>query len=161
MRIPAIVVRRAELEDSDLVLAWRNDAEAIRQSFSGLVVESAVHQQWFEGALQSTKVVLLIAETELKNGITPMGMCRFDLLKAGVFAVSINMGPNFRGRGLGGTVLQSGIAFLKDEVSAPVAIEAVVHESNSPSLRIFEKIGFSVFGQETPWLHLRLAPQGG
>ena len=160
MRIPGIVLRKAELEDSDLVLAWRNDAEAIRQSVSGLAVEVAVHQQWFEGALESTTTMLLIAETELKTGITPIGMCRFDLLKAGVFAVSINMGPNFRGRGLGGTVLQSGIAFLKGEVGAPVAIEAVVHESNSPSLRVFEKTGFSVFGQEAPWLHLRLAPQG-
>jgi len=159
VRIPRIVVRRAELEDSDLVLAWRNDAEAIRQSVSGLAVEVAVHQQWFEGALESTTTVLLIAETKLKTGITPIGMCRFDLLKEGVFAVSINMGPNFRGRGLGVTVLQSGIAFLKGEVSAPVAIEAVVHEGNSPSLRVFEKIGFSVFGQEAPWLHLRLAAE--
>ena len=160
MKITGIVLRRAELEDSDLVLGWRNDAEAIRQSVSGSAVDAAVHQQWFEGVLQSSTTVLLIAETELKTGITPIGMCRFDLLKAGVFAVSINMGPNFRGRGLGGTVLQSGIAFLKGEVSVPLAIEAVVHESNSPSLRVFEKTGFSVFGQDAPWLHLRLAPQG-
>ena len=160
MKNPGIVLRRAELEDSDLVLGWRNDAEAIRQSVSGSAVEAAVHQLWFEGVLQSSTTMLLIAETELKTGITPIGMCRFDLLKAGVFAVSINMGPNFRGRGLGGTVLQSGIAFLKGEVSVPLAIEAVVHESNSPSLRVFEKTGFSVFGQEAPWLHLRLAPQG-
>jgi len=160
MKITGIVLRRAELEDSDLVLGWRNDAEAIRQSVSGSAVAAAVHQQWFEGVLQSSTTVLLIAETELKTGITPIGMCRFDLLRVGVFAVSINMGPNFRGRGLGGTVLQSGIAFLKGEVSTPVAIEAVVHESNSPSLRVFEKTGFSVFGQDAPWLHLRRAAQG-
>ncbi len=60
--------------------------------------------------------------------ITPIGMCRFDLVKERVFTVSINVGPNFRGRGLGGTFLQYAIAFLKSEVSEPMAIEAVVLE---------------------------------
>ena len=157
VRSSAIFLRKAEPKDSDVVLSWRNDPEAIRQSVSGSAVESAVHQQWFKRALESSKFLVLIAEAKLEGAFTPIGMCRFDSVKPSVFSVSINVGPDFRGKGVGGIVLRSAISFLREEVDEPLEIQAIVRQSNSPSLRLFEKTGFSVFGEEAPWMYLRLA----
>lgn len=154
-----VLLRAAELKDSDLVLVWRNDPEAVRQSVSGVAVEKKVHRRWFREAVVSSKTVLLIAEALLTTGVTPIGMCRFDSGEAGIWKVSLNINPDFRGRGLGGRVLQSSLSRVKVDWGPEVEIQAVVHESNLPSLRVFETVGFSVFAKEGPWVSLRLSPK--
>ena len=151
-----IVLRRADLRDSKFVLSWRNSDEAVRQSLSGQAVNPARHLSWFREAITSPDIFLLVAELTSEYEGTPLGMCRFEHRGEGEFDASINLAPEFRGRGWGQKVLASGIHFLDSADVQCHEINAIVHQGNPPSWRIFEKVGFTVLEQDDSWLHLRL-----
>mgnify|MGYP001047714469 CR=1 FL=1 len=151
-----IALRRAELRDSNAVLSWRNDEDAVRQSLSGRAVSPARHLSWFREAITSPDTFLFVAELVSESEGTPLGMCRFEHQGEDKFAASINIAPEFRGRGWGQKVLASGIHFLDIADVQCHEINAIVHQGNPGSRRIFEKVGFTVVEQDDSWLHLRL-----
>lgn len=156
MSNPRLVLRRAELRDSESVLAWRNDDDTVRHSLSGEAVDPTVHARWFREAISAPETFLLIAELVSESEAWELGMCRFAPQYQGTYEASINLAPELRGKGWGQKVLEGGVEFVSQADVCCREINAIVHESNPGSRRIFEKIGFTVVDKDGYWVHLRL-----
>ena len=138
-----MLLRRATMNDAEVVLEWRNDEDTRAMSRDGAPIARAQHLRWFEAAVADSNRRLLIAEIAGRK----VGMVRFDR-DGEAWEVSINVAPTERSRGLGRAMLAAGVACLLKEVG-PTAILADILESNARSVRVFEAVGFR-----------RLNPQG-
>src|SRR5487761_22820 len=97
-----VTLRPATEDDSDVLLEWRNDPEAIRFSVSGRGVTPAEHREWLSGRLAHPGSRLWIAE----QAGTAVGQVRVDM-EDGIGTVSVAVAPSQRGLGLGSAVLQA------------------------------------------------------
>jgi RimJ/RimL family protein N-acetyltransferase len=99
---------------------------------------------WFRARLADPQSILYTAVNRRGD---PMGMvhCQLD----GTHAVlSINLGSAFRGKGNGRTILLLATEELFRTCGVN-AIDAFVRNSNRPSIRLFEGVGFRKVGVET------------
>lgn len=133
----SLALRPADASDSPALLAWRNDREAREASISVDPITQQEHGAWFEGILHDADRHLYIAELDGHR----IGMCRFDVTDAGA-EVSINLNPDYRGRGLARPVLAAAIDRFRAEVSANTVLVARIRPSNPASIRIFGELGF-------------------
>jgi len=158
---PAVVeVRAATLADADVLLRWRNDPATRASSRSHEVVSHDAHLGWLEASLTDPARRLLVGE----DSGDPVGTVRWDDEGEGRWQVSITVAPEMRGRGVAGPLLRAAEDWLTTELRGPVAPApnqsrphrignrraggelaaylAVVHESNSPSRRLFLRGGY-------------------
>lgn len=147
-----MLIRRADPTDAIDVLIWRNDPTTRAMSKDGAIVKTAPHLAWFAKAIEDPARLLLIGEAEGRK----VGMVRFDFSGEGWLA-NINVAPDCRGQGWGNRLLFESISFLDEEKGAS-KILAEVNADNLPSLRIFEKCGFSIDGRDGRLLHLSRTP---
>jgi RimJ/RimL family protein N-acetyltransferase len=126
---------RAATEDDCLDLwRWRNDPVTRAMSRTADEVELAAHTAWCRGALRNPKITLLIGETSEGK----VGMVRFD--HGPEPEVSINLNPDFRGKGLSHALLDQALAQVGGVVFAEIKDE------NAASRRLFERAGFHRIG---------------
>jgi len=99
------------------------------------------HEAWFCDMLSDPGCWFGVAED---GSGQPFGVVRFNLDPddPSTAEVSINLAPEYRGRGLGGRCLQSAIHQYRGENRAVRQIRARVHKDNLPSQRMFESAGF-------------------
>src|SRR4051794_32881053 len=83
-----VTLRPARAGDAPLLLAWRNDPETRRWSFSQGEVTAAEHAAWLAARLQDPATLLLVAEVDG----APAGQVRVDRAD-GVGVVSIAVAP--------------------------------------------------------------------
>ena len=146
-------LRPATREDSDRLLAWRNDPDAVRTSMTGSPVSPGEHALWVDDRLRRPLPRLWIAEVD---GIA-VGQVRLDVDDQGAGVVSIAVAREHRGRGLAAAMLDAlaGIAAGDPNVHRLIAR---VREDNAPSLRAFRRAGYDQEWQTTPgWLELSRA----
>jgi RimJ/RimL family protein N-acetyltransferase len=141
-------LRRATADDGPLVWKWRNDPTTRRMFRSSHEVPWEEHCGWYENALHNPEKVMLIAE----QGTTPVGVVRFDLKDTGVAEISINVNPEFRGRGLGKQILDLACRYAFREVRL-TGVEAEIKAENGASLALFAGAGFALVGRNGP-MHL-------
>jgi RimJ/RimL family protein N-acetyltransferase len=137
-------LRRTIESDCRSFWQWANDPTAHAVSYAREPIPWDRHMEWFRARLTDPKTILY---TAVSRSGDPMGMVRYQL--EGTHAIlSINLGAQFRGKGLGRSLL-----FLATEelfrTSAVTAIDAFVRISNEPSVRLFEGAGFRSLGIET------------
>ncbi len=132
-------VRRATPGDSDLLLAWRNDAETRMQSIDTAPVLPGDHARWYAAVLRDPDRDLLV----VGSGDAHVGTVRFDRLDPGSIEVSLTLAPEVRGQGLAGTVLACGEEHLSSSSGAAVRVVARVREDNHASLALFRRAGYS------------------
>jgi spore coat polysaccharide biosynthesis protein SpsF len=133
-------LRPADAGDSDDLLAWRNDPDAVRQSVSGRPVELDEHSRWLAERLDDPATRIWIAELDGRR----VGSVRIDVTN-GVGAVSIVIAPEARGRGLGKAMLHMLLERFEDDFQVE-ALEALVHHDNTASQRLFTGAGFRPAG---------------
>lgn len=148
---------------------WRNDPHTRAMSLVSEEVKYQDHCRWFESLLHDPSQYLYIAKvTDLHSSQqeTKAGMVRFDVLpsealnidagmddsgkKATAIAlVSINVNPQYRGKGLSVLLLKKALNIFSLNVAAlpPTSmqvsyIKAVVKSSNTASIRCFTAAGF-------------------
>ncbi|MEX5718187.1 GNAT family N-acetyltransferase [Geodermatophilus maliterrae] len=131
-------VARAAPGDSDLLLAWRNDAQTRAQSITTDPVSPSAHAAWFSGVLADPGRHLLL----VGSGAQRVGTVRFDRLGAGAWEVSLTLAPESRGRGLSGTVLSCGEEHLLAHGGGGDRLVARVREGNAASLALFGRAGY-------------------
>ncbi|MBN9004586.1 MAG: UDP-2,4-diacetamido-2,4,6-trideoxy-beta-L-altropyranose hydrolase [Rhizobiales bacterium] len=147
----AVALRRATLEDSQILLDWRNDSETRANSTFSAPIKRSTHIDWLNQKLSDPATILLIGE---QAGI-PIGTVRFDPLSDGAREVSIVLAPTARGRGVGRLLLDAACQLLLTEVEETPII-ARIRLGNLRSRAIFEKVGFSVERQDDEFLVLYL-----
>lgn len=132
-------VRHARLSDEALLLAWANDPETRRNSFSPDPIHVATHHQWFRSRLQDLDgCCIYIVETEDR---IPVGQVRFEK-KDQAWAIDYSLAPHFRGRGLGRPMLETALLNLRSEKPG-VLVLGRVKKSNQPSCKVFESLDFN------------------
>ena len=139
--MPQISIRKATMEDADLLLEWRNDPDTVRHSTSNSGVEKKEHYSWLEARLGSKESVLLIG-TDGAGG-DPLGMVRFDATEDCFWTVSINLAPVWRGKKLSSSLLNAAVEHFADAHTAILA--AHVKPDNDSSRKCFERSGFALY----------------
>lgn len=174
----SVQVRPAEESDCDDLWRWRNDPVTKANSLNNNDVPYAQHCSWFASVLSNESQTLIVGLTEpvtLTNQ-PKVGMVRFDVVKVAVSKneqpkpiidtinkdiykaiVSINVNPDYRGKGLSAPLLINAVASFIDSILLATNshkdrikyIEATIKEHNIASIKCFEKAGFeSVIGLE-------------
>ena len=137
---PRFVLRRANENDKDTILTWRNNKIARAMSENQHPISAKEHASWFKARLSDCNCRIYIAIGDLDS---KYGIIRFDRHKKNSSAqVSLNIAPEHRGKGLGKFILRQGVdAYLK-EFSDTHAVFAVIKNDNFISEHIFTKCGF-------------------
>ncbi|WP_235941967.1 UDP-2,4-diacetamido-2,4,6-trideoxy-beta-L-altropyranose hydrolase [Pontibacter fetidus] len=133
-----LVLRNATIDDLQLIFDWNNDPEVRQRSFNPEPILLENHTRWFKSKLDDAGCKIYIAEVAGK----PAAQIRFDL-KNETATISYLISRDFRGKGLGHTVLLKGITKLQSEVAGIKLIEGLVQQDNPASVRAFEKAGFA------------------
>ena len=142
-----LTLRQAVESDSESLLEWRNDATTKAFSLIGDEVTRAQHEAWFNKTLQDKNCLLIIGEV-LGD---PVGMVRINILSdSGLGQVSINLNPDFRGKGISKILLSNALSIASNEFKEVKGFVAEIHIANSTSRRIFEALGFEKQESEMP-----------
>jgi RimJ/RimL family protein N-acetyltransferase len=129
-------LRRATIDDADALLAWRNDDETRRASFSQGVVSRGEHLAWLAARLapMHDESVWMITDS---NG--DVGSARICVTGDDFAQISITIAPTCRDKGYG----RQAILLLAQKVRhmhrTPVAF---VRQENARSLAVFRAAGF-------------------
>jgi RimJ/RimL family protein N-acetyltransferase len=135
--IHTLTLRPARLEDSTLLLGWRNE-EAVRQnSANPSEISEETHARWYASVLNSSLSKMYI----LMRGEIPVGQIRFDL-KEGVAVLSYSIDRLYRGQGLGAFLVAEGVQRAMRDFGSATIIRALVKPTNTPSLEALRKVGF-------------------
>lgn len=133
-------LRPATWADSDLLLAWANDAIVRLFSYSSTPIARADHEGWLRGKLADPSYLLLIAEV----AGTPVGTIRYALDEtAGTATLSYSLAAGARGQGLGAPLL-----ILGNEAARHYWGTALrrtlghVQRVNEASIKAFRRAGF-------------------
>jgi RimJ/RimL family protein N-acetyltransferase len=143
-----IQFRGATLADSDMLLRWRNDSDAVLYSRSGQPVGVGSHYDWIKARLLCDPTRLWIAE---HAGIA-VGVLRFDVEKDAAM-VSIAVAPDHRRAGHALAMLRILPRLVEGDAKVSRLI-AEVHPNNAASLRTFARAGFRSAGASDGFLVL-------
>jgi UDP-2,4-diacetamido-2,4,6-trideoxy-beta-L-altropyranose hydrolase len=138
---PRVTLRDATDLDGPLLLAWRNDPDAVRFSITARAVTPAEHAVWLAARLADPDTRLWVA---MEDG-RPVGQVRVDISDA-TGTVSIGIAPAHRGRGIGSAVLRAMLAEVERDPRVR-RLRAVAHAENMASARAFERAGFQRGGR--------------
>jgi predicted dehydrogenase/RimJ/RimL family protein N-acetyltransferase len=149
-----LTLRRAGRQDSGLVLAWRNDPDAIAASLTGAGVEPDVHAAWYDRALADPGRAIWIAEEHGR----PVGFVRLDRdpEAPATAEVSIVLAPEARGRRLATAVIEAA-ARAAPEALGVTALRALVIPDNAASVRAFRAAGYRKRGRDARALTFELS----
>jgi RimJ/RimL family protein N-acetyltransferase len=146
---PQVTLRAAREEDSEMLMALRNDPDAVRFSVTGRAVTSEEHERWFRTVRSDpSRCRIWIAE----DGSTPVGQLRVDL-DGDSGTVSIAVAADHRGRGIGTAMLRA-LVIKAGAEGAPSRLMAVVRSDNAASLHAFAAAGFRRAGEGSEFLEL-------
>jgi len=139
---PILLIKIIEATDSDtkLIFNWSNDPLVRAQSFYSNAIEFENHENWFKEKLQNDNSLLLIN----KFGENNIGLVRFEL-ENDKCTVGILIDEKFRGKGFSSIMLINSSIYYFNRFSTPIF--AHIKESNTASIRSFEKAGYSFFNK--------------
>lgn len=123
-------IRRATHEDSDFLLAWRNDPDTRAHSFDSREISHNEHETWLAAVLSDSARCLFVAEVD---GV-PVGTVRADL-REGWWELSWTVAPEARGHGIGRRMVTSVLRYIDGPVRARLKSE------NRASARIAQAAG--------------------
>lgn len=126
--------RAATMDDADFLLEIKNDPETRR--FAVVThdeIKKADHLKWLKKHLEE---ILIVEELDQRAGM-------FRISED--FEVSINLSPQFRGRGLGRKIMQF----------CPKGVWAKIVNGNVPSMRLFLGSGFHIIDYKENYYFLQ------
>lgn len=139
-----IKLRRAGLDDAQLLWAWANDPGVRAVSFSTDAIPWERHIQWLQSKLAAPGCVFFVA---MDAHGAPIGQVRYDI-KAGEAVISIGLAAHHRGKGYGASIIHQADQELFD-VSGVEVIHAYIKAGNEPSRRVFTRAGYEEAGMAT------------
>ena len=140
----AVLVRRANDGDAQVLWEWANDPETRAQSFSQEPIPWDDHVRWLDERLLDPATTFYIATTPTGDAI---GQIRLDRRASGDAEISLTVGPRWRGRGYASAVLREACRVYREETRIPIV--AYIKPDNEPSLRSFAGAGFERMGTAT------------
>lgn len=136
-----ISIREALIDDRRVIWEWWNDPVTRSMMAKKDFVPWQEHCAWFDKVLlDESRILCLGLDVEDQK----VGVVRFDLQtdRPGTYEVSINLNPEFRGRGFAPALLRAAVSYLSS-VRTPEMLFANVGEiANVPSQKTFLSAGF-------------------
>lgn len=132
----SLTLRTCQVEDVTLYFNWVNDAAVRQSSLTSGSIGWTEHKDWFLSHVNSRNSAMYVICAEN----LPIGQVRFDKCDD-IWTIDYSLDEFIRGRGWGNAVVKLGLAELRKVTTGKVI--ANVKESNTPSRRIFEQLGFS------------------
>lgn len=132
-----LYVREAISDDCEVVWQWWNDPLTRKMMKKNDYVPWEEHCSWFEKALHEESKILCMGIL----GTEKVGVVRFDLKGEGIYEVSINLNPHFRGKGLAPDLLDASIRYLLNKRCVH-KLFATLKRINAPSMKTFTRAGF-------------------
>lgn len=137
-----MILREAASDDLETTYTWANDKLVRTFAYNQKRIEKEEHSEWFLSKLSSNNCKYYILE-ENKNKIA--GSIRFDIDDMGSSAmISYLVDPRCTGRGYGTYLLENGIKKLVQTKPNIDHVYGFVIKENIASIRIFEKLKFSI-----------------
>jgi UDP-2,4-diacetamido-2,4,6-trideoxy-beta-L-altropyranose hydrolase len=142
MEAPDCVLRRARLDDAEMLFSWANDSVTRSASFSSEPISWETHRAWLGAKLEDRGCLLFLATA---GGGRPVGQLRLDL-EGDAAEISVSVGPEHRGLGFGRRLITAGLheAFRQTGVAN---VRALIKPENTASVRAFEATGFKRVGE--------------
>ncbi|EKD92037.1 MAG: MurG2 [uncultured bacterium] len=135
-----ITLRKARIDDSEIVLAWRNEPTTIPWMGATRALSFEEHQTWFMKSLQDLTCLFFIVEANAE----PAGQIRYhinsDVIKNAA-KVSINIARKFHGKGIASLAFRKGSELVRSLVFSE-NIFAYVQPDNIGSIKAMENAGF-------------------
>lgn len=135
-----LLLRKAVLNDAELYFRWVNDPQSRQNALNPKTISYEEHLRWFAARCADPAAFLWIME----QGGQPVGQVRFEVdEKEKEVVISYAMAPEFRGQGLGTSLLRLGIAAFARQVPGGIRLKGLVKLSNTASCQIFETLNFT------------------
>lgn len=131
-----LILRKAQMEDCQVIYDLRNDPQVRANSFDNSVIPYDSHEKWFSVSMENKSRRIFI----IQEGKTVLGAVRFDMnLDFSEAVVSINVASSAWGKGIGTFALQEGERVLKEEFGSIKGITARILDENTASKKLFSK----------------------
>ena len=155
-----IVLRRASMQDAELLFQWKNDKATIENSITKRGVTMEEHLKWLQNVIDSAQRQLFILDVD---GVS-VGQLRLDMeVLAGMdktgaekevtateiqknkgpvtAEISYGLGAEFRGKGLGKVLLKQAETLAEMFAISELTAEVLPH--NIASQKLFKGLGFA------------------
>jgi len=126
------------ISDSDALLSWRNDIVTRNNSFNSEISSLKTHKTYLQNAMSSLTRKIFILEY---SGVR-VGAIREDKIKEGEFKLTYTVDPMYRGKRVGQMMIS---IYLKDRKGFFIC---AAKDSNTPSIKMIEKMNFKLFDSE-------------
>lgn len=130
-------LREALKEDCRDLWIWRNHPDVRRSSFNERPILWHEHKKWFNAKIQDRDIKIYVATFKKSK----VGVIRFGVKKNDVL-VSVNLNPEFFGRGLGTKIIKLGTEKFMKETKIHRPIFAEIKKENIASFKAFLKAGY-------------------
>jgi RimJ/RimL family protein N-acetyltransferase len=150
-------LRDCTLDDSALLLSWRNSDFGRIFSRNSDEIDPTTHERWIKNKLSSlqTEPFWII----LSQG-SPAGYIRFDISgqDSSTFSLSILVTPEFQGTGVASEALQMAIKRIRSEY-VTFSIDAEIHKDNLISMKFFHNSQFVFLSENGDFNNFRFLPK--
>ncbi len=131
-------LRKAVMDDAELILKWRNDEKTRENSFSSDVIALDDHIKWLSRKLEDPKCHMYMLEDDGEA----VGNIRLDILdNDDVGEISYMIAPDKRGQGYGKAILS--LVEDKAREHGIKTLTGLVKDENVASKKCFEKAGYA------------------
>lgn len=130
-----LILRKADINDADIILEWRNDKVTRNNSFTKELLDPAGHLIWFRGKLSDESCFMFI----LMDGSEKIGYLRIDCINS-IGRISYIIAPCKRNKGYGKKIIGLSESVMPDNVKA---LAGFVNNSNEPSKKCFIRNGYT------------------
>ena len=130
-------LRRATIEDMELLFQWANDPYVRSNSFSTNEISWEEHQQWFARTMQNESVCVYI----YCWNDCPIGQGRIDMAEEKAY-IGYSIEEKYRGHGHGKNLLRLLEITIQDEWPRIATLIGQVKVENEISAYAFQKSGY-------------------
>lgn len=131
-------LRKAILDDWEILLDWRNDPITRLNSFDQKEIQELNHKTWLMDSLMNEYREIYV----LEENFIPVGSIRVDRINLDKYMLSWTISPDHRGKGYGNKILEILLQDRKGEFMAEIKSE------NVASIKMTENNGFKLLSQD-------------
>ncbi len=149
-------IRKTQDEDMMALFDLANDPRVRAASLSSDPIDLATHKTWFAQAMADPKQLLF---TLLDGRGNFLGQLRFDLRRENEALLSISLVSGARGFSLAQDILSKGLGIIS-KLHPDRQVIAQIKKENIPSIKSFEKAGFSRYKEEDTIFYYHYRKEG-
>ncbi len=137
-----ITIRKANIDDLNLVFDWSNDKEVRKNAYNSKTIDIEDHKIWFTKKIKDSKTLFLIASVNNQ----PVGLIRYDIENTNA-TVTLLVSKAYRGKGFAAELLINSAQIYFKKYHLPIF--AFIKTHNKASIKAFKKASYSYLKTDT------------